>query len=87
MQINENKQKILEALAVITKELRRDKSQFLLSYENDISVSILSTIERGLKDPQLTTIFKLAEALEIKPHEFIKLIEEKLPSDFSMIDK
>lgn len=40
-----------------------------------------------LKDPQLTTIFKLAEALEIKPHEFIKLIEEKLPSDFSMIDK
>lgn len=87
MQINENKQKILEALAVITKELRRDKSQFLLSFENDISVSILSTIERGLKDPQLTTIFKLAEALEIKPHEFIKLIEEKLPSDFSMIDK
>lgn len=51
MQINENKQKILEALAVITKELRRDKSQFLLSCENDISVSILSTIERGLKDP------------------------------------
>lgn len=87
MQINENKQKILEALAVITKELRRDKSQFLLFCENDISVSILSTIERGLKDPQLTTIFKLAEALEIKPHEFIKLIEEKLPSDFSMIDK
>lgn len=87
MQINENKQKILEALAVITKELRRDKSQFLLSCENAISVSILSTIERGLKDPQLTTIFKLAEALEIKPHEFIKLIEEKLPSDFSMIDK
>lgn len=87
MQINENKQKILEALAVITKELQRDKSQFLLSCENDISVSILSTIERGLKDPQLTTIFKLAEALEIKPHEFIKLIEEKLPSDFSMIDK
>lgn len=87
MQINENKQKILEALAVITKELLRDKSQFLLSCENDISVSILSTIERGLKDPQLTTIFKLAEALEIKPHEFIKLIEEKLPSDFSMIDK
>lgn len=87
MQINENKQKILEALAVITKELRRDKNQFLLSCENDISVSILSTIERGLKDPQLTTIFKLAEALEIKPHEFIKLIEEKLPSDFSMIDK
>lgn len=87
MQINENKQKILEALAVITKELRRDKSQFLLSCENDISVSILITIERGLKDPQLTTIFKLAEALEIKPHEFIKLIEEKLPSDFSMIDK
>lgn len=87
MQTNDNKQKILKALAIITKELRKDKSQFLLSSENDISVSILSTIERGLKDPQLTTIFKLAEALEIKPHEFIKLIEDKLPKDFSMIDK
>ena len=87
MQTNDNKQKILKALAIITKELRKDKSQFLLSSENDISVSILSTIKRGLKDPQLTTIFKLAEALEIKPHEFIKLIEDKLPKDFSMIDK
>lgn len=87
MQTNENKQKILNALANVTKQLRDDKSQFLLSGENDISVSILSTIERGMKDPQLTTIFKLAEALDMKPHEFIKLIEDSLPKDFSLIDK
>lgn len=51
MQTNENKQKILNALANVTKQLRGEKSQFLLSGENDISVSILSTIERGMKDP------------------------------------
>lgn len=78
MQTNENKQKILNALANVTKQLRG---------ENDISVSILSTIERGMKDPQLTTVFKLAEALDMKPHEFIKLIEDSLPNDFSLIDK
>lgn len=40
-----------------------------------------------MKDPQLTTVFKLAEALDMKPHEFIKLIEDSLPNDFSLIDK
>ena len=56
MQTNENKQKILNALANVTKQLRGDKSQFLLSGENDISVSILSTIERGMKDPKLQQV-------------------------------
>lgn len=87
MQLDENKKIILKLLVKHAKELRGEKSQFILACEGDISVSIISTIERAMKDPQLTTIFKLAEALNIKPSEFIKLIEKDLPKDFSMVDK
>lgn len=81
------KELICKAAGDVLKQLRGQQSQFMFSSENDISVSIINTIERGIKDPQLTTIFKIAEALEIKPSEFVKLIEEKLPKDFQIIDK
>ena len=71
MQINKKKQKILNSLAVNIQKLRGRKSQFLVASENDISISIISTIERGLKDPQLTTFFKLAQALNVKPHKLM----------------
>ena len=86
-QINKRKQQILDALAKKVTELRGEKSQFILSSENDISGSIISTIERGMKDPQLTTIFKLAEAFDLKTWQFVKLFEEELPEDFCLIDK
>lgn len=85
MQLDKNKKQILKLLGKHARELRGERSQFILASENDISVSIISTIERAM--PQLTTVFKLAEALNIKPSEFIKLIENDLPKNFSMIDK
>lgn len=84
---NSKKQIILNALAKTVKELRGDKSQFMLASENDISISIISMIERGLKDPQLTTLLKLSEALNIKPTEFLNKVISNLPNDFSMIEK
>lgn len=87
MQLDKNKKLILKYLGKHTKRLRGEKSQFILASENDISVSIISTIERALKDPQLTTVFKLAEALNIKASELIKLIENDLPKDFTLIEQ
>ncbi len=82
-----NKKLIMDALAKVTKELRGDSSLSKFSSENDFSTSIISTIERSLKDPQLTTIFKLSEAFNMKPHALIKLIEKELPKNFSLIEK
>ena len=59
----------------------------MLASENDISTSIISTVERALKDPQITTFYKLAEALNIKPHKLMKMIEDNLPEDFTLIDR
>jgi len=86
MKTDDKKKILLKTLAIKIKDLRGNKSQFLLSSEYDISTSIISTVERGLKDPQFTTVFKLAEALGVRPYKFIKLIEENLPEGFSLID-
>ena len=82
-----NKQLILKALAETMKELRGAQSQFMFCSENDISLSIVSTAERAIKDPQLTTIFKLAEAYNISPVELISKIWSKLPEKFSLIER
>lgn len=88
MQKIDNKKKIImQALAELVKECRGQKSQFKFASENDISISIISNIERGLKDPQLTTIFKLSEACNIPCDKFIKLLIKKLPENFFMIEK
>ena len=87
MQIDEKKKLIMKILGESVIRLRGEKSQFILASENDISSSIISTIERGLKDPQLTTFFKIAEALNIKPYELLQEIETQLPKDFTLIDK
>ena len=84
---DENKKMILIALAQTMKELRGKKSQFIFASENDISISIISTAERALKDPQLTTLFKLAEAYDMSVTEFLTKIIKKLPSNFTMIEK
>ncbi len=88
MQENNKKKKIiLKALAKVVKELRGEKSQFMFCSENDISTSIISTIEHAKKDPQMTTLFKLAEAFDMTASQFMKLIQDELPKDFYLIEK
>ena len=77
---------IMQSLAKTVKRLRGKKSQFLLGAEFDIPSSVISDVERGVKDPQLTTIFKFANAFGMKTSEFIEELEKDLPSDFSLDD-
>ena len=42
--------------------------------ENDISLSIISSVERGIKDPQFSTLYRLSEACNISFVEFITKI-------------
>ena len=87
MIMQDNKKVILKALAKTMKTLRGKQSQFIMASENDISISIISTAERGLKDPQLTTLYKIAEAYGMSLSNFIKELEKNLPENFSLIDK
>ena len=83
----QKKKIILMALAKTLKDLRGAKSQFMFSSENDICIDIISKCERSLKDPQLTTLYKIAEGFNMSFPEFAAEIDKNIPSNFSLIDK
>ena len=60
--------------------LRRERglSQEVLSGLAGLDRTHYSKIERGLRSPTLDTLFKLAHALEMPPHEIMISIEEAL---------
>ena len=85
--MQEEKRKIiLSALAKTIKRLRSNKSQRLLGDEYDIPFSVISDIEREVKDPQLTTIFKFAGAFNMSISQFMIELEKELPKNFSVND-
>jgi transcriptional regulator with XRE-family HTH domain len=53
-------------------------SQERLALESGYHRTYISFLERGLKNPSLKTIFKLAQALEVSPSEIIQRVESRL---------
>jgi len=62
----------------VLRQLRKDAdlSQEELALEADIQRNYISLIELGRNQPTITTIFKLANALKIKPSKLVHLVEE-----------
>ena len=54
-------------------------SQEKLGLECDLHRNYVSLLERGLRQPSLTTLFKLAEALGKTPSEIINAVERTRP--------
>ena len=71
---------IIKAFSEILRELRvKNKlSQEKLAEYCDLDRTYISLLERGQRQPTITTFFKLAQALNISPAEFIKRIEQQL---------
>lgn len=86
MQQEEKKKLICKIAGRALKKLRGKKSLYTLSNEYEISTSLLNNLERGLKDPQLTTVFKVSEALGVKASDFVEMIEKELPREFSLVE-
>ncbi len=53
-------------------------SQEVVSGLADIGRTHLSAIERGTRKPTLETFFRIADALNIKPSELMRLIEDEV---------
>lgn len=60
------------------KKLRKQKciTQEQMAFEINISTSFLGMIERGERNLSLKTIYKIAEFFEMKPSEFLYLVEK-----------
>ena len=82
------KEYLRTALASIVKKrrLKCKKSISLISNEIGMTKSMWGDLERAIKDPQLSTLWRVAEALEIPLSTLIIELENTLGKDFSLID-
>ena len=71
---------MLDAVSVgaVLRDYRKAKglSQEVLSGLAGLDRTHYSKIERGLRSPTLETLFKIANALDVPPHELIIAIEK-----------
>lgn len=74
------------ASVIIEERIRHKKSQRVLADEYDIQKSLISRLENAKNEPKILSLLTICEALSLKPSEFFKRFEEKLPKGFSMID-
>lgn len=86
---NNKNEEILRAIADVIKQLRQEKGQSLniFAYENDLQKSLVSRLENGKNEPAFLSIWRVAEALGIKPSALVKKIEKKLPQDWTILDE
>lgn len=69
-------------IGLVIQKLRTDRgiTQETLSGLAGLDRTHYSKIERGLRSPSIDTLFKIAFAMNIKPHEIIIEIENRLYS-------
>ncbi len=86
--ISDKKALVLKTVGEIIKEQRQAKNKGILlhAYEYDIPSSSLSLIEKGKRDIQLTTLWKIANSFDMTLGEFIAQVEKRLPKDFQIIE-
>jgi transcriptional regulator with XRE-family HTH domain len=70
----------LLAFGRTVRKARRDLelSQEALAHRAGLNPKHLGEIERANKDPRVTTVFKLASALELRSGELLTLCDERL---------
>lgn len=90
MQDTNKNQKLAITLGNIIKDMRQNKKKFSLNKlanEYDLGKTTLRKIENGWVGCKFATLWRIAEALDIKPSNLVKIIEEQLGEDFKLIDE
>lgn len=71
--------KLEKAFGQVLRELRVEKnlSQEKLALEGNLDRTFISLLERGLRQPSLTTIFQISKILGISPSDLMELVHKK----------
>ena len=83
-----NKKLLYKTLGTIIRKLREKdkKSVYINSAVCGMSTNSWNRVEKAASlDPSFTTIWKIAEALDMKPSELIRKVEDKLGDKFSLL--
>lgn len=84
--MQELKKEFQKAIGKVVKENRK-KSITKSADEIAMGKSLWADLELGIKDPQFSTLWRISEGLNLKPHELVKMIEDELGENFSFIEE
>ncbi len=86
--MQDKKEVLKKILSEKIKKYRKssNKSISLICNEIDLSKSIWSDLEKGIKDPQFSTLWRIAEGLNIPLSEIIIEIEHELKGKINFIE-
>jgi transcriptional regulator with XRE-family HTH domain len=73
---------VISVFGKVLRTLREGKnlSQEKLAEYCDLDRTYISMLERGLRQPTISTIFKIADALDISPSELVRQVELEIGS-------
>jgi len=82
------KKVLLRAVGKVVNSKRQELNVGInkFSFEYDIGNGLLSRLERGDTDTQISTLWKLSNAFGMKFSELVLLIEAELPEDFNFYE-
>jgi len=80
--------KLPEVFGKVLKENRQKAgvSQENLAFDAGFNRTFISMLERGLRQPTLSTLFRLGRALKISPSDLVRQVESDNPEDSVEID-
>ena len=86
--LQDNKQKVIIVLGKIINKYRikNNLSLNLLANQLQTSKTVISLIDKGQKDPQFTTLWRICEGLNIPFSELVKEVKKEFPEDFNLSD-
>ena len=80
--------RLIQAIGNIIKKHRKElnKTMYSISAEVGVPKATWREVELGLKDFRFSTIWKIAEGLEIPLYQLIKELQDELGEDFSLTE-
>lgn len=69
-----------EAFGLVLRDLRRERSmsQETLAMDSHLDRTFISLLERGLRQPSLTTILQIAKPLGLSPEDMVAAVTKVL---------
>ena len=88
-ELKKERKYLSKSLGVLIKNLRESKGKSinLISNEIELSKSVWADLEKGLKDPQFSTLWRISEALDLPLSEIILTLEKENPEGWGFLNK
>jgi len=85
---DEKSAELAKVLGAIIKEMRMKKNYSInqFAHEYDLDVGNTSRIENGQTDIKVVTLWRIAEALNIKPSKILSVAEKRLNHNFHFFE-